>query len=190
MARKKPAVRRAPVVAELEYPTLETFGIDQTIAPYAMDSNGFPVYESKEYQLLFNLIRERVESAARDTLDSNATVDLAKTDWSVIAVKPKRSSSAVSKEDLESTVEAFTQYLTQEGKAAKGIKFQAQFLKSRCRGVDTYESAIISKVLENLGEWSASMDAATQSEHAEVLEYLGGKLTDALASEEDLRELL
>lgn len=190
MARKKPAVRRAPVVAELQYPTLESFGISPEVAPYALDSNGFPVYESKEYQLLFNLIRERVESAARDTLENSATVQTDKVDWSVIAVKPKRSTSAVSKEDLESTVEAFTQYLTNEGKQAKGIKFQAQLLKSRCRGVDQYDQKLLSKVLENLGEFTAQLDSATASEHAEVLEYLGGKLADALATEEDLRDML
>lgn len=186
-SRKKPAVRREPVVADLEYPTLAYFGID---APYALDSSGFPVYETKEAQLLFNLVRERVESAARDTLENSATVDLSKTTWEYIASKPKRASSAVSKEDLDAFIEAFTQYLTKAEKPAKGIKFQAQLLKSRARGAETYPSTVIEKVIENITEWLSTLDSAQQSEFADTAEYLANKLNDALIGDEDLQELL
>lgn len=187
MARKKPAVRRVPVVAEIPYPTLAYFGIE---VPYALDSNGFPVYESKELQALQNLIRERVESAARDTLENSATVDLSKVDWSVIAVKPKRSSSAVSKEDLESFIEVFGKTLAAMGKASAGIKFQSQLFKSRCRGVETYEEKVRVKVLENLAEVFTSLEASQQAEYSEVVEYLSNKINDANVPEAELSELL
>jgi len=187
MARKQPAVRRAPVVAEIPYPTLAYFGIP---AEATLDSNGFPVYETRELNALFALVRDRVESAARDTLENSATVDLDKVDWAVIAAKPKRSSSAVSKEDLDAFIEAFTQWATAANKPAKGIKIQAQLFKTRCRGVENIDNKAINRIAENIVEFISAQDTAAQSDYAEVAEFLGNKLSDAAMSEEDLATLL